>query len=304
MKNNQVGYLKLLQSGELSKRVKALKKFYQNCRLCPRNCEVNRTKGEKGICKSGDRAKVASFFPHFGEEPELVGRFGSGTIFLSNCNLLCIFCQNDDISHGGVGQTVSDEELAEMMLSLQRRGCHNINFVTPTHFVPNIVSAIELAAKKGLNIPIVYNCGGYESLEVIELLEGIVDIYMPDFKFASSKYAQKYAKAPDYFEIACKAIKEMQQQVGDLQVDEAGIAKRGLLIRHLEMPNNVAESEKILKFIAEEISLNCYVNVMAQYRPCYRAYEDDLIGRRVSTTEYLDTVSLARRLGLVRGLRY
>ena len=295
-------YLNLLETGELAERAQKLKAIYTNCHLCPRNCQVDRTKGEKGYCRAGARAKVASFFPHFGEEPELVGRFGSGTIFLSYCNLLCEFCQNDDISHGGVGQLVSDAELANMMLALQQQGCHNINFVTPTHFVPNIVAAIEIAAKRGLKLPIVYNCGGYESLQVIQLLDGIIDIYMPDFKFASREYSQKYAHAADYFSVASEAIKEMHRQVGDLVVDKNGVARRGLLIRHLVMPNDVAGSEEILKFIAEEISPNSYVNVMAQYRPCYKAYEHELISRRVSWSEYLNVVAIARKYGLVRAL--
>ncbi len=294
-------YLSLYESGELAQRTEKLYAIFRSCRLCPRNCKVDRTRGEKGYCKAGAQAKVSSFFPHFGEESELVGKFGSGTIFFAHCNLLCLFCQNDDISHGGFGEIVSDEELARMMLVLQQRGCHNINFVTPTHFVPNIVNALTFAIPAGLKIPIVYNCGGYESLEVLRLLDGTIDIYMPDLKFSSTKYSKKYTNTSDYFEIAKIAIKEMHRQVGDLVVDENGIARRGLLVRHLVMPNNVAGSTEIFKFLAEEVSKDTYVNIMAQYRPCYRAYEDDLINRRISTTEYLQAVAEAKNCGLNRG---
>jgi len=262
---------------------------------------VNRLAGETGICRAGARARVSSAFPHFGEEEPLVGWGGSGTIFLSHCNLRCIFCQNYDISHGGAGREVDPRTLAALMLRLQKLGCHNINFVTPTHYVPQIVEAVEIAVAEGLELPIVYNCGGYESIETLRLLEGIVDIYMPDLKFHSPELSKRYCNAPDYFEVASQAIKEMHRQVGDLRINRQGLAERGLLIRHLVMPNAVEDSKRVLEFIAEEISRDAYVNIMAQYRPCYRAYEYEEIGRPITMAEYREVVRYARSLGLHRG---
>lgn len=244
---------------------------------------------------------MASAFPHFGEEDPLVGWGGSGTIFLSHCNLRCVFCQNYDISHGGAGQDVTASQMAQVMLRLQRLGCHNINFVTPTHYVPQIVEAIGEAVQLGLEVPIVYNCGGYESLEVVRLLDGIVDIYMPDIKFFDAELSKRYCKAPDYFEVASQVVKEMHRQVGDLRINSRGLAERGLLIRHLVMPGCVEDSKKILRFIAEEISRDAYVNIMAQYRPCYRAYQFPEIDRPISMAEYREVVRYARSLGLHRG---
>ena len=293
------GYLKM-DSGELEGKVKALYKIQENCTLCPRQCEVNRLETETGICGASPELMVSSGFAHFGEEPELVGYYGSGTIFLTHCNLKCQFCQNYDISHKGDGVLSNPEQLAEMMLVLQERGCHNINFVTPTHYAPQIVEGIVKAAKKGLELPIVWNCGGYESLEVIKILDGVVDIYMPDVKFFNQTYAEKFCSAEDYPDVVKSVLKEMHRQVGDLVMDSRGIAQRGLLIRHLVMPNNVCDSENILKFIAEEISANSYVNVMDQYRPCYNASSFKEINRALTEDEYGDVVKAARRLGLAR----
>jgi putative pyruvate formate lyase activating enzyme len=293
-------YLALHESGELKDRVIRLKNILEVCTLCPRQCKVNRLKNELGYCEAGAALTVSSSFPHFGEERPLVGRSGSGTIFLTHCNLKCNFCQNDDISHRGVGESVSAQKLAQMMLSQQMQGCHNINFVTPTHYAPQIIAALPLAIQMGLELPIVYNCGGYESVEVIELLEGIVDIYMPDAKFASSEYAKQYANAPDYFDVLKATLKEMHRQVGELKT-ENGIAYRGLLIRHLVMPNEVAGSEKILKFIAEELSTESYVNIMSQYRPCFDAVDEPLINRRITSKEYHRAIKLAKKYGLHRG---
>jgi len=294
-------YLALYDSGELEHRISLLNNILEKCKLCPRKCQVNRNKGETGYCKTGSDLFVSSYFPHFGEEQPLVGRFGSGTIFLTHCNLKCNFCQNYDISHFGEGKKVSTKQLPQMMLYLQRQGCHNINFVTPTHFASQIVTALPEAIEMGLELPIVYNCGGYESLVVIELLEGIVDIYMPDAKFSDSKYAQLFAKAPGYFDVLKNILKEMHRQVGELKVDDHGLAYRGMLIRHLVMPNNVAGSENILKFIAEELSTESYVNIMSQYRPCFKAVDEPLINRRITSKEYYHVIEVAKKLGLHRG---
>lgn len=294
-------YLKLYESGELEHRISRLTKILEACTLCPRECNVNRLRGESGYCEAGAELKVSSYFPHFGEERPLVGKYGSGTIFLTHCNLKCNFCQNYDISHLGAGESVSTQKFAGMMLSLQRQGCHNINFVTPTHFAPQIVAALPVAIKMGLELPIVYNCGGYESLEVIELLEEIVDIYMPDAKFSSNEHAVRYANAPDYFDVLKEALLEMQRQVGILKIDENSIAYQGLLIRHLVMPNGVAGSEEILKFIAEKLSPDSYVNIMNQYRPCFDALDEPLMNRRITAAEYHQAIEFAKRFRLYRG---
>jgi len=261
------GYLKLYQDEKLSRRIEALWAKLESCDICPHKCGVNRLKDEKGICKTGEKAKVSSFGPHFGEESPLVGRYGSGTIFFTNCNLSCIFCQNYDISHLGEGYEVNEERIAELMLSLQNMGCHNINFVTPTHMVPQIVKALLFAIERGLDIPLVYNTGGYDSVDTLKLLDGIFDIYMPDLKYSEDKIAQRYCSAKDYSQVVKQAIKEMHQQVGDLVMDERGIALRGLLIRHLILPDDLAGTYQAMKFIAEKISKNTYLNLMDQYRP-------------------------------------
>ena len=293
-------YLNLYRSGELADRLEKAISIMENCVLCPRACGVNRLQGETGICRTGRKARVASFNAHFGEEGPLVGRYGSGTIFISSCNLLCSFCQNYEISHLAEGTEVEPEQVAAMMLHLAARGCHNINFVTPTHVVPQIIEALIQAVEQGLEVPLVYNCGGYESTETLKLIDGIFDIYMPDFKFWDGKWADRFCHAPDYREVAVEAIKEMHRQVGDLVLDGEGIAVRGLLVRHLVMPKQVAGTREIMQFLAEEISPNTYVNVMDQYRPCGSADKDEFINRRLTSREYKDAVDAAQKAGLTR----
>lgn len=270
------------------------------CSLCPRRCGVNRKKGELGFCGIASEAHVASWGPHFGEERPLVGRFGSGTVFFSGCNLGCIFCQNWTISHGREGTFVSDAQLAQSMLDIQAMGCHNINLVTPTHQVPAILRALVLAIRGGLIIPIVYNCGGYESPDTLRLLEGIVDIYMPDIKFMDNEYARRYTDAEDYPVVVRHAVREMHRQTGDLSIDCHGIARRGLLVRHLVMPDNISGTGEAMRFLAEELSVNTYVNIMDQYHPCYKARDFSEINRRITASEYKNAVRLAMQAGLRR----
>jgi len=293
-------YLSSHEHGSLDGKIGRLYRTLEDCTLCPRKCGVDRLRGEEGYCRSGKELVVSSFGPHFGEEEPLVGTGGSGTIFLTNCNLLCIYCQNYEISHLGHGTPESEKRVAEYMISLQKRGCHNINFVTPTHFTPQLVKAIEIAIPQGLHIPVVWNCGGYENVETIGLLDGIVDIYMPDIKYGSVDSARKYSNAPDYFERCKEAVREMHRQVGDLVIED-GVAERGLLIRHLVLPNNAAGSREVLKFIAEEISKNTYINIMDQYRPEYKANEYEELRRRPNLKEYKRVVDMAKELGLERG---
>jgi len=296
----RAAYLELAAKGVLRERIAAAYKLMEKCSLCPRHCGVNRLADEEGFCRSGKQAMVSSYGPHYGEERPLVGYSGSGTIFLTNCNLGCIFCQNYDISHKAQGHKVSAGHLAQYMLELQRQGCHNINFVTPTHFVPQILEALGLAVEGGLNLPLVYNCGGYESLTILQLLEGIFDIYMPDFKYADPEVAEKYSLARDYPERAKAALQEMHRQVGDLIIDSRGIAQRGLLVRHLVLPQGLAGTEEIMSFIAREVSSNTYVNMMDQYRPCFKAIGDPYLGRRITPAEYEAAVKAALRVSLYR----
>lgn len=266
------------------------------CVLCPRECRIDRLAGETGFCRIGHLPRVASHGPHFGEESVLVGRGGSGTIFFSGCNLGCVFCQNWDISHSRVGRETTSEELATLMLSLQRRGCHNINFVTPTHVAATIAEAVQLARDEGLTIPTVYNSGGYDKVETLSMLEGLIDIYMPDFKFMDSVLAATYLNAEDYPAVARDALVEMHRQTGDLEL-RAEMAVRGLLVRHLVMPGCVEDSRRILDFVAETISSNTYVNVMDQYRPCFQASEHPEIDRRLTTGEFEEVHQYARKKG-------
>lgn len=293
-------YLQLHRQGTLGERVEKAVAVLNACRLCPHECGVNRLAGERGICRTGRHAKVASYHAHFGEEAPLVGRFGSGTIFISSCNLFCLFCQNYEISHLSEGVEVAPEQMAAMMLRLARKGCHNINFVTPTHVVPQILEGLLIAAEEGLDVPLVYNSGGYDSVETLKLLEGIFDIYMPDFKFWDSQQAARFCRAVDYRERAVEAIREMHRQVGDLELDSNGIALRGLLVRHLVMPHNLAGTPDVMRFLADEISINTYVNIMDQYRPCYRSAEDRLINRPVTGEEFNRAVASAEAAGLRR----
>jgi len=295
-------YIQLSNTGELARRAETLRGMLKNCVLCPRVCKVDRTRGEMGDCKAGAGLMISSAFPHFGEEPPLVGLRGSGTIFLTHCNLRCVFCQNYDISHLGRGEEASTHEMAEIMLALQARGVENINFVTPTHYAPQIVEAVAIAAERGLQLPLVWNCGGYESIPVLRLLEGIVDIYMPDIKFFRQTPASQYLKAPNYPQVARKAALEMNRQVGPLQLNGRGVARRGLLVRHLVIPGHLEDTELILKFIASQLSPNSYVNVMDQFHPAWKSFEYPEINRRVASAEWERAVSMARELGLTRGL--
>lgn len=270
------------------------------CSLCPRDCGVERTEGQKGFCRTPDIPFVSSWGPHFGEERPLVGRFGSGTIFFSNCNLGCIYCQNWSISHLGEGKEVSSEGLAGIMLELQNVGCHNINLVTPTHQMPVVLDAILTARDRGLGLPIVYNTGGYDSVEAIRLLDGVVDIYMPDLKYSDPLVAKKYSQAEDYPAAVRTAIREMHRQVGDLIVDERGVARRGLLVRHLVLPGRLAGTAEATRFIAEEISRDTYINVMDQYHPCFKASGHPPLDRRITTGEYEEAIKAALKAGLGR----
>ena len=297
-------YLELFNKGIFPERVIKLKEILRECTLCPRNCRVNRLEGEKGFCRAGAEACVSSVGPHFGEEAPLTGRNGSGTIFFTYCNLGCVFCQNYDISHSGHGEVLPSSELASRMLYLQKTGCHNINLVTPTHFVPQIVEALETAIKGGLKVPIVFNCGGYESVEVLKLLEGIIDIYMPDAKFSDPKVSEKLCHARDYYKVLKEALKKMHRQVGVLKTDETGIASRGVLIRHLVMPDKLAGSEEVLRFIAEELSKDSYVNIMRQYYPCYKAGDYPEISRSITPQEYNRACEIGKSYGLKRGFLF
>ena len=294
-------YIHALNSGLLEKRVRQSLAALTRCILCPRRCKVDRTAREKGYCQTGRLAKVASYNAHFGEEAPLVGDNGSGTIFFSHCNLLCNFCQNYDISHGGEGREISDDQLAHIMLELQRSGCHNINFVTPSHVVPQILAAIAIAAQNGLHVPLVYNSGGYDNVGTLKLLDGIVDIYMPDFKFWDSTIAEQTCDAPDYCEVAQNALIEMHRQVGDLCIDDAnGLAYKGLLVRHLVLPAGLAGTAKVMEFLAHSISRNTYVNLMAQYRPCFRAREVKQLGAALTAADYDQAVRESKAAGITR----
>lgn len=283
-------------------KIKRAYRLLGSCRVCPRKCGVNRLKGQIGFCKAGLLPMVSSYHLHFGEEPPISGKNGSGTIFLTHCSLRCVFCQNHPISQIGQGKEFSVKGFSEMMMDLQGKGAHNINFVTPSHYMPQILEGVFLAKQNGLKIPLVYNCGGYESLEALKILEGVIDIYMPDMKYSDNAVAKKYSSAEDYFEVSKKAVKEMYTQVGDLKI-EKGVAKRGLLIRHLVLPDGLSGSEKIFDFIGNELSKDTFVNIMAQYYPCHLADKYPEIKRRVTPREYYDTIKLAEKKGLKNGFR-
>ncbi len=293
-------YIQTARSGQLRKKAETARAILSDCVLCPRKCRTDRLAGETGICKTGDRAVVASIHAHFGEEAPLVGSNGSGTIFITHCNMMCNFCQNYDISHEGCGRKASDDELASMMLSLQKQGCHNVNLVTPTHVVPQILSALEIAIDKGLTIPIVYNSGGYDDVKTLKLLDGVVDIYMPDFKFWDNAIADAACHAPDYPEVARMAVLEMHRQVGDLTINKTGIAQHGLLVRHLVLPENLAGTRDIMKFIHDAVSPNTYLNIMAQYRPCGNARKTPGLNRAITAEEYRQALKMAEEEGITR----
>jgi putative pyruvate formate lyase activating enzyme len=295
-------YLALYRSGELQRRADAARASLCPCRVCPRDCGVDRLANKQAACKTGRYAVVSSYFPHLGEENCLRGWRGSGTIFFSWCNLRCVFCQNFDISQIGEGKTVPPDQLARMMLDLQAAGCHNINFVTPEHVVPQILEALVIAVEGGLRLPIVYNTSAYDSPDSLHLMDGVVDIYMPDFKIWDSELSLRYLKARDYPEAARRAIKEMHRQVGVLKLDEHGLAKRGLLVRHLVLPEQVAGTEAIARFLAEDLSPDTYINVMAQYHPAGKVYAGKYveINRRVTPAEYLAAIRSVQAAGLWR----
>jgi putative pyruvate formate lyase activating enzyme len=292
-------YLALLRSGELERRVQAAYECLHECNLCGRQCRVDRCE-QLGACKTGTRPVVASYHPHLGEEDPLRGFRGSGTIFFAWCNLQCQYCQNYDISQLGQGREVEPEELAYMMLSLQRQGCHNVNLVSPTHVVPQILAAVLIAAQAGLRRPLVYNTGGYDSLAALALLDGVVDIYMPDMKYADDEIAHRCSRVKDYPAVNQAAVKEMHRQVGDLVLDESGIALRGLLVRHLVLPGGLAGTAAVARFLAQEISRDTYINVMDQYRPCYKAAALPPLDRPTTRAEHEQAMQLARKAGLHR----
>ncbi len=296
------GYLALLRSGELDKRAKEAIEHLAACDLCPWDCRIDRIEDKTGFCKIGRDAWISSAFPHRGEEDPLSGRSGSGTIFFSYCNLRCQYCQNYAISQKGEGHPIDAGGLAAQMLTLQAMGCHNINFVSPSHVVAQIIEAVAIAANGGLRLPLVYNTGGYDSLPALELLDGIVDIYMPDMKYGDPAIGQKYSKVPDYVRVNQEAIREMHRQVGDLSLDEQGIAQRGLLIRHLVLPGGLAGTEVVARFLAGEISTDTYINIMGQYRPEYKARREDLgdLSRAVTVDEISGAYEIARAAGLHR----
>ncbi len=295
----EAAYIKLHQDGKLKKLADALYGIYDHCELCPRKCGVNRNKGQRGVCGAGAGARISSAHPHFGEERPLVGMHGSGTIFLSHCNLLCLYCQNWEISHKGEGQDIGDEELADVMIRLQDIGCHNINFVTPTHFLPNIVNALVYAVDKGLRLPIVYNTGGYDSLEILKMLDGVIDIYLPDYKYSSGTVAAKFSRGvSDYPEVVRAALKEMHRQVGILKTDKYDVALRGVMIRHLVLPNDLSGTPEFAKFVSGELSRSTYVNIMAQYRPCYQANKYPEISSSLQAHEFRRAVATAQNHGL------
>ncbi len=300
MAREQANYLNLLTKGELEDRVEVARQHLQNCDVCPWKCGVNRLAGELGVCQTGEFAQVCSFGPHHGEERPLSGRRGSGTIFFARCNLRCVYCQNADISQVSAGQAVNARQLGEIMLDLQRRGCHNINFVSPSHILPQILAGVLFAARQGLRIPLVYNTGGYDSIEMLALLEGVVNIYMPDMKYGDEAAGRKYSLVQDYPQVNQQAVLAMQRQVGDLQINEAGIATRGLLVRHLVLPDEIANSEAVLMFLAQKVSKKVYLNIMAQYHPAYQAGRYPELDRTLRPEEYQRVVKMARNLGLTR----
>ena len=300
MASFEPAYIETYNKGLLQERIAQAHEILHACTLCPRACGVDRVSGELGVCQTGERAIVSSFNPHFGEESPLVGSHGSGTIFFARCNLLCLFCQNYEISHEGEGVPFSSEQLAQTMLLLQERGCHNINFVTPSHVVPQILTALDKAIPLGLRVPLVYNTGGYDRSETLRILEGVFDIYMPDFKFWDSKVAKEFCDAQDYPEVAQQALKEMHRQVGDLVIDEQGIAQRGLLIRHLVLPQGLAGTREVMRFLAREVSPGSYVNIMAQYRTCGRAHEVKALRRSITDEEYQEAIQVAHEEGITR----
>ncbi|MDI6758921.1 MAG: radical SAM protein [Candidatus Omnitrophota bacterium] len=294
-------YLKSFQNGSLDKIIEKTFKLLESCSICPRRCGVNRLKNEKGFCKTGLKPMVYSYMTHRGEEPAISGTQGSGTIFFSHCNMACVYCQNYEFSQEGKGREVGLKELARFMLELQRLNCHNINLVTSTHVMPQILGALKIAIEGGLKIPLVYNTGGYELPQIIKLLDGIIDIYLPDMRYADEEQANKYSHAPDYRKHNQESVKQMQSQVGVAKIDEEGIIKRGLIIRHLVLPYNIAGTEKIMEFIAQNLSKETYVSLMSQYHPCYKAAGIEDLSRRITYEEYESAQTVLEKAGLYNG---
>src|SRR3989338_11453714 len=294
-------YLKAYQEGSLQKKAESLYKRLDSCDICPRLCKVDRLNNQLGFCKTGKKAKVYSYFCHHGEEPGISGTNGSGTIFFTNCNLRCVYCQNYEFSQLDKGKETGDEELASFMLELQQEGCHNVNFVTPTHNIPQILKALVLAAGKGLKIPLVYNSSGYDSAETLKMLEGIFDIYLPDARYADSKIALKLSQAQDYPAINQRALKEMHRQAGTARFDKEGIIESGVIIRHLVLPNNLSGTDTIMRFIACELSKDTWISLMSQYFPCYKARDYPEISRRITREEYQKAMDIMHSYGLRNG---
>ncbi|MDI6606429.1 MAG: radical SAM protein [Candidatus Omnitrophota bacterium] len=294
-------YLNSYRSGQLERIIDSTFKMLESCSICPRKCGVNRLKDEKGFCKTGLKPRVYSFMAHYGEEPPISGKRGSGTIFFSNCNMNCAYCQNYEFSQQGRGREVDFEELSSMMLRLEEAGCHNINLVTPTHIMPQILKSLQLAISAGLKIPIVYNTGGYELPQVIKILDGIVDIYLADMRYAQEEPAVKYSSAPDYPGYNRESLKEMHRQVGVVETDSNGIIKKGLVIRHLVLPHKICGTEETMKFIKEELSPDTYISLMSQYLPYYKASAFSDISRRITKQEYREAKGILQKYGLHNG---
>jgi putative pyruvate formate lyase activating enzyme len=298
---NYPSYIKTHSNSTLQKKVDQAYRLLESCEICPRKCKVDRLKGKKGFCGVGINPAVYSFMPHHGEEPPISGTKGSGTIFFSFCNLKCLYCQNYKFSQEGEGEEVSPEKISDFMIGLQKLGCHNINLVTPTHIMPQILKALCIAIEKGLNIPLVYNTSGYELPEIIKILDGIVDIYLVDMRYADNQQGSKYSSAPDYPYFNQKSVKEMHRQVGDARFDESDIIIKGLVVRHLVLPNKISGTEKIMEFISKEISLKTYISLMSQYQPYHQAYKHPEIYRRITQEEYQYAVDCLKKYGLENG---
>ena len=295
-------YLEAYNNGILDRAIAQTREILSSCAICPRKCRVNRLKDQKGFCKTGEKARVYSFMAHHGEEPPVSGKRGSGTIFFSFCNMACVYCQNFEFSQqGGEGKEVTSEELANIMLELQGFGCHNINLVSPTHVMPQILQALKSAIKSGLNIPLVYNSGGYELAEIIRLMDGLIDIYLPDMRYADNETAKKYSSANDYPEYNRQAVKEMHRQSGTAEINGSGIMTKGLIIRHLVLPGDISGTDKIMKFISEELSPETYISLMSQYFPCYKSGDFPELSRRISLEEYESAQTIMEKYGLHNG---
>lgn len=295
-------YIQSYQSGKLDKAIETAYRLLESCSICPRKCKINRLKDQRGFCKTGLNAEVYSYLSHHGEEPPISGEKGSGTIFFAHCNMACVYCQNYEFSQKmRQGGGISDLELAQIMLKLQKTGCHNINLVSPTHIMPQILKALKIAIEAGLNIPLIYNTSGYELAETIKLLDGIIDVYLPDMRYADPELSKKYSLAPDYPACNQASVKEMHRQVGLVKTDHNDIIEKGMIIRHLVLPDNISGTEKIMKFISEEISTENYISLMSQYTPYYKAGDYAELSRRISLQEYEKAQKIMEKYGLHNG---